>query len=110
MSHTLYEFLAGELLAAAAEETQNALMLLAVAAITDSGVAHSVLGTNAVAVLEDAVARGLVAVTNHQSLMLHPLLRELLIESFKGADPEKRAVQLVRARRLFDLRRSDGST
>ena len=39
MSHTLYEFLAGELLAAAAEETQDALMLLAVAAITDVEVA-----------------------------------------------------------------------
>ena len=107
MSHTLYEFLAGELLAAAAEETQDALMLLAVAAITDLGVAHSVLGANADAVLEDAVARGLVAFTGPQSLSLHPLLRELLIESFEEADAERREIQLLRARRLFDLRRWD---
>ena len=107
MSHTLYEFLAGELLAAAAEETQDALMLLAVAAITDLGVAHSVLGANADAVLEDAVARGLVALTDHESLSLHPLLRELLIRRFEEADAETRETQLLRARRLFDLRRWD---
>jgi ATP/maltotriose-dependent transcriptional regulator MalT len=47
LSHTLYEFLASELLAAAAEKTQNALMLLAVAHITDVEVARCVLGVDA---------------------------------------------------------------
>ena len=37
LSHTLYDFLASELLAAATEETQAALMLLAVASVTDVG-------------------------------------------------------------------------
>ena len=44
LSHTLYDFLASELLATAAEETQAALMLLAVASITDVEVARLVLG------------------------------------------------------------------
>src|SRR5689334_10321497 len=60
LSHTLYEFLAGELLASAAEETQAALTLLAIASITDMEVARSVLGANTDDVIEDAVARGLV--------------------------------------------------
>lgn len=107
MSHTLYEFLAGELLAAAAEETQDALMLLAVAAITDVEVATSVLGPNADEVIDDAVARGLAALTNQKSLSLHPLLRELLTRRFEEADPDTREAQLSRARRLFDLSRWD---
>ena len=41
LSHTLYDFLASELLAAATEETQAALMLLAVASITDVEVARA---------------------------------------------------------------------
>lgn len=104
LSHTLYEFLAGELLAAAAEDTQAALMLLAVASITDLEVARSVLGPRADTVLEDAVARGLVSVTDRESLLLHPLLRELLIRRFKKADVSARATLLSGARRLFDER------
>src|SRR5215471_8772118 len=77
LSHTLYEFLASELLAAAATETQSALMLIAVASITDLEVARTVLGTHADRLIEDAVARGLLAVTERRSLSLHPLLREL---------------------------------
>src|SRR2546423_603729 len=78
-SHTLHEFLASELLAAAAAETQSGLMLLAAASIPDVEVARSILGDNAGDVLEDALARGLVAVTERKALSLHPLLRELLI-------------------------------
>jgi ATP/maltotriose-dependent transcriptional regulator MalT len=107
LSHTLYEFLAGELLAAAAEDTQAALMLLAVASITEVEVARSVLGARADELLEEAVARGLVAVTDRDSLSLHPLLGELLIRHFKKADAAARAALLARARTLFDGRRWD---
>jgi LuxR family transcriptional regulator, maltose regulon positive regulatory protein len=107
LSHTLYDFLASELLAAAAEETQAALMLLAVASVTDLEVARSILGASADAVLDDAVSRGLVAVTDRKSFSLHPLLRELLVRRFEDADPETRATQLSRARKLLDLRRWD---
>ena len=44
LSHTLYEFLASELLASATEETQAALMLLAVANVTEVDVARTVSG------------------------------------------------------------------
>ena len=107
LSHTLYDFLASELLAAATEETQTGLMLLAVASVTDVEVARRTLDTSADEVLDDAVARGLVAITDHKSLSLHPLLRELLIRRFEDADEGKREVQLSRARKLFELRRWD---
>jgi LuxR family transcriptional regulator, maltose regulon positive regulatory protein len=106
LSRTLYDFLAGELLSAAAEETQAGLMLLAVASVTDVEVARSILdGPDAV--VADAVARGLVAVTDHRLLSLHPLLRELLIRRFEDADVKARETQLARARKLFELRRWD---
>jgi hypothetical protein len=107
LSHTLYEFLAGELLESATAETQAALMLLAVASITDIEVARSVLGTDADQVMRDAVACGVLSIAERKSLSLHPLLRELLIRRFKGADTETRETQLAQARRLFDLRRWD---
>src|SRR5690348_1010392 len=60
LSHTLYDFLASELLASAREETQGALMLLAVASVTDLEVARSTLGANADDAIGDALARGLL--------------------------------------------------
>src|SRR4051795_5103615 len=82
LSHKLYDFLATELLASATDETQAALMLLAVANVTEVAVARTVLGTDTDAVIQDAMARGLISVTEHRSLSLHPLLRELLVDRF----------------------------
>ncbi len=107
LSHTLYDFLASELLAAAATETQDALMVLAVASISDVELARSVLGVDGDKVIEDAMARGLLAVTERKSLSLHPLLRELLIRRFDDADAEGRELLLSRCRRLLDARRWD---
>jgi LuxR family transcriptional regulator, maltose regulon positive regulatory protein len=107
LSHTLYDFLASELLAAAPEDTQAALMLLAVASITDVEVARTVLGANANAVIEDALAHGLLAVIEPKSLSLHPLLRELLIQRFSEADAVTREAFLSNCRRLLDARRWD---
>jgi LuxR family maltose regulon positive regulatory protein len=107
LSHTLYEFLAGELLASAADATQAGLMLLAVASITEMEVARSVLGAEADEVLENAVARGLVAVTDRESLLLHPLLGELLVRRFEKADSATRSALLRRTRTLFEGGRWD---
>jgi LuxR family maltose regulon positive regulatory protein len=107
LSHTLYDFLASELLAAAAAETQDALMLLAVAAVTDVEAARTALAANADDAIEEAVARGLLAVTDRKSLSLHPLLRELLIRRFDGADAETRQTLLSQSRRLLEARRWD---
>jgi LuxR family transcriptional regulator, maltose regulon positive regulatory protein len=107
LSHTLYEFLASELLAAAAEETQAALMLLAVASITELEVAQSVLGAKADELLEDAVTRGLLAVTDGESLLLHPLLGQLLIRDFEKVTSPTRPSLLAHARKLFDACRWD---
>jgi LuxR family transcriptional regulator, maltose regulon positive regulatory protein len=101
LSHTLYDFLASELLSAALPETQLALMLLAVASIADVEAARAVLGAEGDEMLEEAVARGLLAVTERKSLSLHPLLRELLIRRFDEADAETRETLLAQCRRLF---------
>src|SRR4051812_30613866 len=107
LSRTLYDFLASELLAAATEETQAGLMLLAVASVTDVEVARCILGSSADSVMDDAVARGLVAITDGKSLSLHPLLRELLTRRFDDADDRTREALLARGRTLFELRRWD---
>ena len=107
MSHTLYDFLASELLASALPETQTALMLLAAAAAPDVEMARILLDTRTDDVLEDAVARGLVAVTERKSLLMHPLLRELLIRRFGEADDETREALLSDSRRLFPAHRWD---
>jgi LuxR family maltose regulon positive regulatory protein len=107
LSHTLYEFLASELLAAAPQDTQNALMLLAVASIADAEIAHTVLGSKADAVIRDGVARGLLVVTDRKALSLHPLLRELLIQRFGEADARLREALLLRCRSLLEARRWD---
>jgi hypothetical protein len=107
LSETLYEFLATELLAAAEDETRDALMLLAVASIRDIEVARSVLGGNAGRVVNDAVARGLLAITERKTLSVHPLLRELVIRRFDETTREKRNALLARCRRLLETRRWD---
>ena len=107
LSHTLYDFLASELLAAAAKETQDALMLLAVASVTDLEAARSTLGGNADEVIDDALARGMLTLIERRSLSLHPLLRELLIRRFDEEAAETRAALLSRCRTLFGLRRWD---
>ena len=107
LSHTLYDFLASELLATAATETQTALMLLATASVTDLDGARALLGSDTDEAIRDAVARGLLAVTERRSLSLHPLLRELLIRRFAETDSATRGGLLLRCRRLITARRWD---
>jgi LuxR family transcriptional regulator, maltose regulon positive regulatory protein len=107
LSHTLYDFLASELLASATEATQEALMLVAVASITEVEVARSVFGANGNAMIADAVTRGLLAMTDRKSLSLHPLLRELLIRRFDDADRDTRIALLTKCRRLLQAARWD---
>lgn len=107
LSHTLYEFLASELLAAAAPETQDALMLLAAASVMDLPVAQLVLGDGGGEAMREATARGLLAVTDERSLLLHPLMKELLVRRFREADEAVRADLLSKCRRLLDARRWD---
>jgi ATP/maltotriose-dependent transcriptional regulator MalT len=82
-------------------------MLLAVASIREVEVARSVLGAKAYEAIEDAVARGLLAVTERKSLSLHPLMQELLTRRFDEADADTREAVLSRCRLLLDARRWD---
>jgi LuxR family maltose regulon positive regulatory protein len=107
LSHTLYDFLASELLAAATQETQTALMLLAVASVAEVEAAHAVLRPSADKVMEDAVARGLLTVTDRKVLSLHPLLRELLIQRFGESSAGVREALLSQCRKLFETQRWD---
>ncbi len=65
------------------------------------------LGPGADKLIEDALARGLVAVTDRKALSLHPLLRELLIQRFGEADADARQALLSAAATCS--RRSDGT-
>jgi len=103
LSHTLDEFLAQELLAAAKPETQEALTLLAVSSIVDSRRAELLLGeVEARAAVADASVHGLLAVSERTSLFLHPLLRELLVRRFRETAGDTRRALLDKCRRLFD--------
>ncbi len=105
LSHTLDEYLASELLSAAAAETLDALMLLAVSAIVDTRRARQLLGkTVAAATVADASAKGLLAVTDGTALYFHPLLRDLLIRRFTEAERRTRAELLEKLQRLFEHR------
>ncbi len=81
--------------------------VLGLAALSGDVEARAVLDKNSDEVIEEAVARGLVAVTDRNSLSLHPLLRELLIRRFEEAKPETRESLLARARKLFEEQRWD---
>lgn len=101
LSHTLFEFIAGELVERAAPETQEALMLLAVAGVSDVSSARIALGTSTDAVLEDAVNCGLMSVIERKSLGLHPLLREFFVQRFLETDVEGRGQVLTQCRNLL---------
>ncbi len=70
LSDTLYDFLASELLAAASPETQFGLMLLAAASVADMETARLVLGANADEMIEEAEARGLLAVADREVALI----------------------------------------
>jgi LuxR family maltose regulon positive regulatory protein len=103
LSHTLDEYLADELLAAATPETQEALMLLAISSIVDLDRAKLLLGEAAAKdVVRNASVQGLLAVSEGTALFLHPLLRDLVTRRFKELSADKRAALLARCRRLLD--------
>jgi LuxR family transcriptional regulator, maltose regulon positive regulatory protein len=104
MSHTLYEFLAAELVASAEPETQEALMLLAVASVVELDRAKQLLGDRSDQVLADASSHGLLAITDRNALFFHPLLRDLLVARFMEVDDQRRALLLAGCRRLFEHR------
>jgi ATP/maltotriose-dependent transcriptional regulator MalT len=105
LSHTFDEFLIDELLAAATAETQEALMLLAVSSIVDTGRAELLLGEKpAREAISNASVHGLVAVGERTALFFHPLLRDLLVRRFEETAQEKRRILLNGCRRLIDNR------
>lgn len=101
LSHTLYEFMAGELVASAAPETQEALMLLAVAGISNVSTAHVALDSSTEAVIADATERGLMSVTGKTTLGLHPLMREFMVQRFTEADVDARASVMTGCHKLL---------
>lgn len=107
VSHTLYEYLASELLASVEPETHEALMLLAVSSVVDLARGKQLLGQRGEVALLAACARGLLAVTERNALFFHPLLRDMLIRRFKESDEETRSRLLVRSRRLLEFQHWD---
>jgi ATP/maltotriose-dependent transcriptional regulator MalT len=105
LSHSLDEFLAQELLAAAAPETREALMLLAISSIVDTARAELLLGQAAAPrIIADASVKGLLTVNERTSLFFHPLLRDLLIRQFTEITAESRQALLGKCGRLLENR------
>lgn len=101
ISRKLYEFLATELLAAPKPATQDALVLLAVASISQVEHARRLLGAEGESALADAANRGLIAVGDRGSLVLHPLLKNMLRGQFGEWTSPKRKAALSRYRLLL---------
>jgi len=105
LSHTLEEFLAQELLAAATPDTQEALMLLAISSIADTSRAELLLGeVEAHKAVSNGSVHGLLAVNDRTELFFHPLMRDLLIRGFTEAADETRRGLLAKCRYLLDHR------
>jgi LuxR family maltose regulon positive regulatory protein len=103
LSHTLDEFLVDELLATATQETQEALMLLAVSSIVDVSRAELLLGeAEARKAVANACVHGLLAVSERTALFFHPLLRDLLIRRFTEIARDTRRGLLSQCRRLLN--------
>ena len=101
LSRTLYEFMAGELVARAAPGTQDALMLLAVTRVSDIPAAQVVLGRTCAPAIADATECGLLSVADDEALALHPLMREFLVQRFEEAGAGTRASVLSWCRKLL---------
>ncbi len=101
LPQTLYDFLAGELLASAPAEIQQAVLLIAAASISEVSVARLVLGDQTDAALTNASTRGLlVVIGNEARISIHPLLRELVLARLRRGDNCDRSALIDQLRTL----------
>jgi ATP/maltotriose-dependent transcriptional regulator MalT len=101
LSQTLYDFLANELLDAIPRRVELGLVLLAAATITDSRLARLVLRDDADDVLGEVEARGLISLQSDGTVVLHPLLRELLLARLPALPPASVRQLMSRSRVLL---------
>lgn len=104
MPSQLYEFLANDLIATASTEMQQALELIAVTQTRERELAHRIIGEGAEEALNEAQARGLLALDDGHHIALHPLLSDFLIARLQRGDAKRTAYAdvietLVAARR-----------
>ena len=105
----LFDYFAEELLQGSDRNTQMALCRLAMApSITAASAAHLLGSTLASAVVEQAVASGILMPQSGDSFELHPLLRTFLQEKLQGFDDGLPAATVQRVGEfLLDQRRWD---
>ena len=83
LPHSLYEFLAADLLQTTTPETQRALTVLALAGTSERALARELVGGDADLALDEAEKRGLLTFEGPVRIVLHPLLGEFLIERLR---------------------------
>lgn len=88
----LFEFLATEILGTVPADVIQDLTLLALAAVDDIETARVVLGDGLARSVQAAEALGLLRVTPRGALLLHPLLRDHLLETARTASPPDRVI------------------
>jgi len=83
LPHSLYEFLAADLLQSTTPETQRALTVLALAGTNERALARELVGRDADIAIDEAEKRGLLTFDGPVRIVLHPLLGEFLIERLR---------------------------
>ena len=88
LPRNLYEFLAEDLIQATTREAQQALTVVALTGTTERKLARELVGEDADTALGEAEKRGLLTFESVSRIMIHPLLREYLIEKLQETDRE----------------------
>ena len=86
LPRNLYEFLAEDLIRATTPETQHALTVVALTGTSERTLARELVGEDADTALGEAEKRGLLTFESASRIVLHPLLREFLIEKLREGD------------------------
>jgi ATP/maltotriose-dependent transcriptional regulator MalT len=102
----LYEFLANDLLANAAPDTEQTLVLLAISGIRSRDLATNLLGERSEIGIEDASQLGLISI-DQDAILIHPLLVEFLVSRARRMSPENLKEMRRLAKRLLELHRWD---
>ena len=86
LPRNLYEFLAEDLIRATTREAQQALTVVALTGTTERTLARELVGEDADTALGEAEKRGLLTFESASRIVIHPLLREYLIEKVQETD------------------------
>ncbi len=102
----LYDYLATELIDAAAPEVRDAATMVALTALSDLDTARRLLGRDAEELLAAAHEKGLATIDKSRRIAIHPLLRRVLLDRLeaepKAAERLKPTLDRILEHRLWN--------